>query len=315
MRPVPNDRQPRLTRAEGEGAPVPSPCVRACAVDADRQGCTTCGRRLEEIAAWSTMRPEEREATLARVAGPARSDPMRIVALTPSAPAILDAVGALDTLVGISSECRALYPGLEGLPTIGRSGSVRTEDVLGLAPDLVVTSRFGPDVSDLVASHIRVLVLAPWNVAEIHADMRMLASLVGRPHSMECVIQAMQKRMALAAPSTRGLPPRVHSESWMSPHVSSPPWVHELVRKAGGSPVLEPFEVVDDARLAELEPDLVVLAWDRSLTRGAHGRPVRIPKVQIPGTRVVTIRPDWLNVPGPSLAHGFEELVRALAKT
>jgi uncharacterized protein len=38
-----------------------SPCIKVCTLDAARM-CTGCGRTLDEIAAWSRMNPEQRQA-------------------------------------------------------------------------------------------------------------------------------------------------------------------------------------------------------------------------------------------------------------
>ncbi|WAC27103.1 DUF1289 domain-containing protein [Ancylobacter sp. SL191] len=48
-------------------APVSTPCVSICTLDASRQHCTGCGRTLHEIGAWSTMSETERRAVMARL--------------------------------------------------------------------------------------------------------------------------------------------------------------------------------------------------------------------------------------------------------
>ncbi len=40
---------------------VQSPCIKVCVLDASRV-CTGCGRTLDEIAAWSRLKPEEQHA-------------------------------------------------------------------------------------------------------------------------------------------------------------------------------------------------------------------------------------------------------------
>jgi predicted Fe-S protein YdhL (DUF1289 family) len=46
-----------------------SPCVKICAYDADSGLCRGCGRSLEEIAAWTSMREDEREKVMQELAG------------------------------------------------------------------------------------------------------------------------------------------------------------------------------------------------------------------------------------------------------
>jgi predicted Fe-S protein YdhL (DUF1289 family) len=37
-----------------------SPCIQVCVIDARSALCTGCGRTLAEVAAWSSMTPQER---------------------------------------------------------------------------------------------------------------------------------------------------------------------------------------------------------------------------------------------------------------
>lgn len=43
---------------------IASPCIRVCVVHPVERLCTGCLRSLDEIAAWSRMTPEERQAIL-----------------------------------------------------------------------------------------------------------------------------------------------------------------------------------------------------------------------------------------------------------
>jgi uncharacterized protein len=47
---------------------VPSPCVKVCLLDAATGLCRGCLRTLEEIGDWLEMTPDEKRATLERVA-------------------------------------------------------------------------------------------------------------------------------------------------------------------------------------------------------------------------------------------------------
>ena len=47
---------------------VASPCVNVCTLDASTSLCRGCYRSIHEIADWVEMTPEEKRATLERVA-------------------------------------------------------------------------------------------------------------------------------------------------------------------------------------------------------------------------------------------------------
>ncbi|TCM83412.1 DUF1289 domain-containing protein [Rhodovulum steppense] len=50
--------------ARVDGA-IESPCTRVCVVDRDSRLCTGCMRSIDEIAAWTRMRPEDRRRIMA----------------------------------------------------------------------------------------------------------------------------------------------------------------------------------------------------------------------------------------------------------
>jgi predicted Fe-S protein YdhL (DUF1289 family) len=46
-------------------APIRTPCVQVCSVDADGELCLGCFRTCEEIGAWSVLSPEQRDDIMA----------------------------------------------------------------------------------------------------------------------------------------------------------------------------------------------------------------------------------------------------------
>lgn len=46
---------------------IESPCIRVCVVHPETRLCTGCLRSLEEIAAWTRMTPEARQALMAEL--------------------------------------------------------------------------------------------------------------------------------------------------------------------------------------------------------------------------------------------------------
>ena len=48
--------------------PITTPCVKVCVVDGESALCLGCFRTLEEIAGWSRLTPQRREAIMAELA-------------------------------------------------------------------------------------------------------------------------------------------------------------------------------------------------------------------------------------------------------
>lgn len=52
---------------EPSPGPVRTPCIKVCIVDGESGLCMGCYRRLNEVAAWSRMTPEARDAVMAEL--------------------------------------------------------------------------------------------------------------------------------------------------------------------------------------------------------------------------------------------------------
>lgn len=52
-----------------ETAPIASPCIKVCAIDAQAGLCVGCGRTLAEIAAWTSLGDARRAELMALLPG------------------------------------------------------------------------------------------------------------------------------------------------------------------------------------------------------------------------------------------------------
>ena len=68
----------------------------------------------------------------------AASGPLRVVSINPSLTAILLALGAGDSLVGIDQVSGSQQPGLAHLPRVGGLFNPSLEAVVALEPDIVI---------------------------------------------------------------------------------------------------------------------------------------------------------------------------------
>ena len=60
-------------------AAVVTPCIKVCVVDGESSLCLGCFRTLEEIAGWSRMEPDRREAIMSELADRrSRIDPAKL---------------------------------------------------------------------------------------------------------------------------------------------------------------------------------------------------------------------------------------------
>jgi iron complex transport system substrate-binding protein len=154
----------------------------------------------------------------------------------------------------------------------------------------------------------------PRTLPDIYADIRLLGGIAGQTKAAEALISKMQRDLAgverISKQQKRRL--RFYCEAWPNPRISSPPWVAELVRIAGGEMIVPPGEKVSEARIAAAMPEVIVLAWTATGETADGAKAYEVPEWKdIPAIRnkhVYVIRDEWLNTPGPPLVDGAKAL-------
>jgi iron complex transport system substrate-binding protein len=245
---------------------------------------------------------------------------LRIVSLAPSATSILCAIGAKSSLVGVTKWCVDVAP-VAGLPQLGDCWRMEAvEEILKLRPTLVIGSvpYKQETVAKLLEQPLNFLAMNPRTLMDVEADIRLLASIVGRVSDGERTIRTM--RAGFASIRKKAIAKsghvRVYCEAWPNPRISSPPWVAELVEIAGGEMVVPAGERVSDAQVADAKPEVIVLAWAatgaKAEPRKAYGVAAWREVPAILDRRVHVISDELLNTPGPPLVRGAAELWKVL---
>ena len=225
---------------------------------------------------------------------------VRTVSMLPAATEIVGALGSMDELVAVSHECdfpaaanarpRVTHCEIygKGLPSeeIDRwvSDRLRAGDSLytldepllrELAPDLILTQKLcdvcAPAYGSVAAlaaalpTRPRVLNLEPKSLADVFGNVRAVAAAMGRPDRADPVVAGLERRVAEVVRRVEGLPrPTVFVMEWADPIFNAGHWTPELVRLAGGTPVLA-AEGEDSVRVAwpdlrAADPDVLVIA-------------------------------------------------------
>jgi iron complex transport system substrate-binding protein len=243
---------------------------------------------------------------------------LRIVSLAPSTTSILCAIGARNTLVGVTKWC-AEVADVAGLPQLGDCWRMESVDeILALRPTLVIGSvPFKQEtVAKLLEQPLNFLAKNPRSLADIERDILLLGRIAGRTTAAERLVAKMRREYAAirrkAERSTRH--PRVYCEAWPNPRISSPPWVAELVGIAGGEMVVAAGEKVTEEQVADAGPEIIVLAWAATGSKSEPKKTYEVAAWQdLPAIRnrqVHVIADELLNTPGPPLLQGARELFR-----
>src|SRR5580658_9987763 len=252
---------------------------------------------------------------------PSSHTPRRIACLQPSATVILAAIGELDRVVACTKYCADVVPEITAQPRtiLADSWTANAEQIIATEPDLVIASVPYQEkaVIEILKSGTRFLGFCPKTLADVYADIAIVAGAVGASERGDEVIAHMLQRIEQVRARTSGLPrPRVFCEEWGKPLIASQAWVAELVEAAGGEFLGTPGRQISFEDLAALNPEVIVAAWcgagDRvPLEKIIASRAWQQTAAALAG-RVFCIRDEYLNTPAPTLLQGLDALVFAI---
>ncbi len=247
---------------------------------------------------------------------------LRIASLQPSITLTLARLGRLDTLVACTRYCIEALPELRDRPLkiSADSWSSTMEELLAVQPNLVLASV--PYRMESLAAILRagcpVLALAPHTLADILADIRLLASIVHAPEPGEALVAEIVSGVAIVrqqAAAATGKP-RVYCEEWGKPLIHSQPWVAELVEAAGGEFLGQPGKTTTAEEIAASDPDVLIFAWCGAGDRVPLARVVEQRGWQsmqaVKQGRVYCVPDEFLNTPAHTVLKGLDCLAAAI---
>jgi iron complex transport system substrate-binding protein len=229
-----------------------------------------------------------------------RNPVVRICSLLPSATEIVFALGAGDSLVGVTHECD--YPREAAqIPKVTRSnipdglsssqidsavrGALEAEGTLyelnlplleELHPDLILTQRLCDvcavsydrvqEAVKSLPSHPAVLNLEPHSLNDILETILTVGKAIGRSAASYTLVESLQNRINTVRDKTKALRdrPSVFCMEWIDPPYCAGHWMKELVEIAGGRDDLarlhQPSSRIEWSRVVAYAPEIIVLA-------------------------------------------------------
>jgi iron complex transport system substrate-binding protein len=268
--------------------------------------------------------------------------PLRICSLLPSATEIIAQLGLIDSLVGVSEECR-WPPEVVGKPVVtaaridpstltsveidqavresicdGRSLYTVDADLIdALAPDLIVTQDLcavcavsSSQLATACPVDADVLSLDPRTLAGVAESVRTLAATLGVVERGERIVSQMWETIETAADSVRGLPRRrVFFAEWIEPPFCAGHWLPEMIELAGGTDILgkagQPSYATTWDKVAAQAPELVVVG---PCGFDADTAADRAAQLRLPCPAVAVDGDSFYSRPAPRLADGVRQL-------
>ena len=271
---------------------------------------------------------------------------MRICSLLPSATEMIAQLGLIDSLVGVSDECR--WPAeVVGKPIVTaaridpstlssleidqavrdslRDGAslytVDTELIDALAPDLIVTQDLcavcavsSGELASACPVGAELLSLDPRTLREVADTVRILARALDRVDRGEQIVGEMWATIEAAADAVQGLPrPRVFFAEWIDPPFSAGHWLPEMIELAGGVDVLgaagQPSRPTTWEAVAAAQPELIIIA---PCGFDADEAAERAAGLELPYPAVAVDADSYYSRPAPRLADGVAQLAHLL---
>jgi iron complex transport system substrate-binding protein len=267
---------------------------------------------------------------------------MRICSLLPSATEIVADLGLIDSLVGVSDECR--WPDeVVGKPVVsvarvepaglssreideavreslrdGRSlYTVDAELIDELSPDVILTQDLctvcavsSGDLASACPVDADIVSLDPRTLADVAGTIRTLGVRLGAPERGEELAVRMLEAIDRAAAAVRGLPRlRVFFAEWIDPPFCAGHWLPEMIELAGGVDVLgrpgQPSASTTWEAVLALRPELAVIG---PCGFGVDEARRRSAHLQLACPAVVVDGDAYYSRPGPRLADGARQL-------
>lgn len=244
--------------------------------------------------------------------------PERIVSLTPGNTEIVCALGAIDRLVGVTTQCD--YPAeVTEITEIGDFASPNLEAVAAVDPDVVfVTTGVQADVIEqLEALGASVIAIDPQTIEGLYASIATVGTVIDENESAAGVVGSMRIQIEDIGERVEGAPVTCFLEISQNPlyTVGAGTLLDELIQYAGGENIVtEPGYVAYSVeQLLAADPEVyLATAGSMSDPSDLAGRPGYSELSAVANGRVYILDDNLVSRPGPRVVEGIREIAEAL---
>lgn len=246
----------------------------------------------------------------------------RIVSLAPSNTEIIFAIGAGDSVIGVTTYDD--YPAeVIGIEKIGDFNGMNLERIIELQPDLVINYGEGitEDTQRLVEAGITIIGFEPESIEEIIYTIERIGILTGKSNEAEILVQEMVAKEAELLSKIEGLEKKtVFYEIWHEPLMAAGPgsFVDQLIDLAGGVNIAADAESeypqFDLEQLIERNPQVYLTANDlpEKTAESIAERPGYENIEAIKNGQIYLLDGNVLSRPGPRIIQALELLIEAI---
>lgn len=202
---------------------------------------------------------------------------MRLASLTPSNTEIVAFLGCVNRLVGVDS-FSDWPPGVEGVVDLGPDLQIDVDELVGLEPDVVLSSLSVPGMEEVVEAvedaGLLQVVVRPRSLEGIVESVVEVSRVLGVPQRGRRLAGAMREEMDRLEELVKDVEPlSVHWEWWPKPVIvaGGVGWMGDVLALAGARNayafVEEESQEVPVDVVERVDPDAIALCWQGTLQR------------------------------------------------
>lgn len=194
--------------------------------------------------------------------------PRRIVSLVPSITEWLFAIGAGNSVVGVTEYCIHPAEGVRGRVRIGGTKNPRIDEIVALEPDLVIANREENrkrDVERLRERGLRVLVGYPRSVRGALDELEAIARITRCESAARRLTDAVREIRDRLSKRRLHARPRVAALVWKKPYitVNGDTFAHDMIVQSGGANPFadrpDRYPRIHESDLTAASPDVILL--------------------------------------------------------
>ena len=254
-----------------------------------------------------------------------KTEPRKIVSLTPATTEILFALGVGDRVVGKVEDPTPYPPEANAIPVVAKFGEVDVEKIVSLGADVVIAggNSFNPPdkIAQLRKLGVAVVVVYAPDIAGVLKDIELTGDAVGKSAAARDLTASMQAAFdQVAAATADGPKPRDFYELDASQKIytaADDSFLAAMIRLAGGNPITTGsktnFEIPLE-RLVTADPELILLGDAAYGTTAAavKARNGWVGMTAVKQGRIVAVDDVLISRPGPRLVDGLRALALAI---
>jgi iron complex transport system substrate-binding protein len=254
-----------------------------------------------------------------------KSEPLKIVSLTPATTEILFALGVGNRVVGAVEDFTPYPPEAAAIPIVAKFGEVDVEKIVSLGADVVIAggNSFNPPdkIAQLRKLGVPVVVVYAPDVAGVLKDIELTGDAVGKSAEARDLTASMQAAFDQVGAATKNFPkPRVFYELDASQKIytaADNSFLAQMITLAGGAPITTGsttnFEIPLE-KLVTADPELILLgdAAYGTTADAVKGRNGWAGMSAVKTGAIVAVDDVIISRPGPRLVDGLRSLALAI---